>query len=143
MGRGLLEPQHELGLLALRTQLGLEGRVGRGEGREQSTPLTGEEWENIIAGATVPSVSPVTAQASQPASPSSSFPTAKSGCSIIHLLETQPSAASFQRPHRMARKGCRETAGMGGQELGKGSSARAGPSEPSPPGYQLLLEPMA
>lgn len=83
MGRGLPEAQPEsreaypIGLLPLRTRLGLEGGGGRGDGGGQSAPSL-EKTE--LQGPQLPSVS---GYKLCQAAPSSSFSTAQSSCSSI------------------------------------------------------------
>lgn len=86
--------------------------------------LVGEELEDRI-----PSLSPVTSKpAIHRAHSSSSFPTTQSGCSIINLLDIQPSTALLSRglPWLTERVPGRQLA-QEDQELGKGSVPRAGP----------------
>lgn len=75
---------------------------------------------------------------SQPATKasSSSFPTAQSGCSIINLLEIQPSTAPLSKGLTwLTERAAGRQLAQEDQELGKGSLARAGPSEHPPPWF--------
>lgn len=78
---------------------------------------------------TIPSLSLVTAKASwPPRPPSSSFPTAQSGYSIINLLEIQPSTALLSRGLTWPReRAAGRQMAQESQELEKDSLVRTGP----------------
>lgn len=80
---------------------------------------------------------------SQPATKpcSSSFPAAQSGCSIINLLEMQPSTALLSKGLTwLTERAAGSQLAPKGQGPGQGSLARAGPSKHL--GLQVLLESM-